>query len=377
MPHLYQYDLGGGFLTRGFTNTYSTGVQQQPEYDPSLDPNEPLPPKPEHIFPDQPSIDDDYKNLPLFFGTFPTSGNNQTEFAYMVQTPRSSGITYPGGGIPGNAPTAIAVDVVGEKWIGDTMQCKLWHPGVGLLPTNNFDDPVEYPAHDCWNEFQSIPAQTVSIVEAVEFLMGFYPLTEYITLRPIVSKEIGYAVYRCEDPNDGWFSHVDNFPDSPQSAVANWDWYAYTDYQPLAVSGSYPRGETQQGDLVDIARNALATPTSSNYPPQDDKWFVEPISTLIFAGGRDAIIGGWAGGYQIDAVSLTSNHHLLRPTALEWPNQNPLNKANRQFWLPDEVESVSWSALGLWGSVELPEGIQVLISGYALAQGSRRWMAVL
>lgn len=61
-------------------------------------------------------------------------------------------------------------------------------------------------------------------------------------------------------------------------------------------------------------------------------------------------------------VTPDSNGYLLRPTALEWDGQDPLNESNRTVWLPSEV-------IGILGAVHIHHDM-INVSGYDVHLGS-------
>lgn len=357
--YLWEYNLGGGIAPRQFTNTYGTSVQQNATYDPSLAPDAPIPPYVPHVPPPIPAIDGDFKVRPL------KESSLAGPYRWFQPTPRdpAKAGTYPPAATPYADPSIVVSSSELGDYDGGLFQCKLWHPYEGgpIIPDGNYGNELEYPDHDFWNEFKSVPSHTLSVQQEIATLLYWYPLTEFITLRPRVFLLVGHAMWSCENPDDGYFAHPEDMPDSPQTAVNHWDWYSYTDYQPFRVNptqGDMSEGRENDGSLCDIARHAAGANFSA------DTFYVEPESTIQRP-------------LEPDYNSTTSNHYILHSApAHTWNNQNPANNANRIMWEPSEVNTVQWSARGGWGHVTVLN-FSVLIEAWVGAGSSARWMAVL
>lgn len=61
-------------------------------------------------------------------------------------------------------------------------------------------------------------------------------------------------------------------------------------------------------------------------------------------------------------VTPNSNGYLMRPTALEWDGQDPLNESNRTVWLPSEV-------IGILGAAHFHHDM-INVSSYDVHLGS-------
>lgn len=66
--------------------------------------------------------------------------------------------------------------------------------------------------------------------------------------------------------------------------------------------------------------------------------------------------------YGASNVTPDSNGYLMRPTALEWDGQDPLNESNRTVWLPSEV-------IGILGAVHIHHDM-INVAGYGVQLGS-------
>lgn len=59
---------------------------------------------------------------------------------------------------------------------------------------------------------------------------------------------------------------------------------------------------------------------------------------------RDGLNGTLRPTLRASNATPDSNGYLMRPTALEWDGQDPLNESNRTVWLPSEVIGI----IGAW-----------------------------